>query len=64
MPAMMASQLINRCPRVAGAARSYGVTALNLMGLGKGGGTNNLTTTAYAQRGGNFVALPVRRAIG
>ncbi len=33
MPAMMAPQLINRCPRVAGAARSYGVHALNLMAV-------------------------------
>ncbi len=32
---MPALQLINRCPNVAGAARSYGVIVFNLMALGK-----------------------------
>jgi|GEM_PF-818644 len=52
MPAMMEPQHINRCPRVAGAACSYGVHAFNLTALGKGG----LDHYSICPKGGSFVA--------
>jgi hypothetical protein len=39
MPAMKALKLCNRCPTVAGAARSYSIIVLNLMAVTRRVGT-------------------------
>ncbi|MGZ8160669.1 MAG: hypothetical protein ACXWT1_13055 [Methylobacter sp.] len=50
MPAMMGLQFINRCPHIAGAARSYGVIVLNLTALPTGVEQVQITSLCYEYR--------------